>query len=73
MLSATCAASSRVGVSTKTRICFLPILGCVCESLSSSGKVNPAVLPVPVCAAAKTSLPSITVGIACDCMGVGVS
>ena len=36
------------------------------------GKVKPAVLPVPVCAEAKTSLPSKMGGIAFCCIGEGV-
>jgi len=36
------------------------------------GRVNPAVFPVPVCAAAITSRPLITAGIACAWIGDGV-
>ena len=67
--SATCTASSRVGSKTSARTgwragdveafsCF--IMRC------SSGKANAAVLPVPVCAAPITSLPSSTTGMACS-------
>ncbi len=37
------------------------------------GSVKPAVFPVPVCAAARTSLPLRTGGMACAWMGEGVS
>ena len=40
-------------------------------SMSIIGKVNPAVLPVPVCATPNTSRPCSTIGIACSWIGVG--
>jgi hypothetical protein len=40
-------------------------------SSCSIGKVKPAVLPVPVCAAASKSRPARTTGMACAWMGVG--
>jgi len=53
-LSPTCAASSRVGVKMSALTgCFFA--GCLRERSSSSGKVKPAVFPVPVCAPAKIS------------------
>ncbi|CFN81623.1 Uncharacterised protein [Bordetella pertussis] len=45
--------------------------GLVCISRCRMGRVNPAVLPVPVCAAASRSPPCSTSGMACAWMGVG--
>ena len=71
--SATCTASSRVGVSTSART------GCRAgEALAfswfimrcNSGSVKAAVLPVPVCAAPITSRPCSTIGMALAWIGV---
>lgn len=42
-------------------------------SFESSGSVNAAVFPVPVCAMPMTSAPLATFGMALSWMGVGVS
>ena len=39
---------------------------------SKLGNINAAVLPVPVCAAANKSCPAKALGMAADCIGVGV-
>ena len=66
MLSWICAASSRVGVSINALTLFdATLLPLLVERRCNSGKVNPAVLPVPVCAAAIISRPERTAGIAC--------
>ena len=62
IFSCTCAANSLVGVKTKARkgpffCCLVSVKYC------KTGNVNPAVFPVPVCADAKTSLPSKIIGI----------
>ncbi len=67
--SATCAASSRVGQSTRLRgirARARPLLRCVII-----GRTNAAVLPVPVWAMPSTSRPSSADGIAWIWMGVG--
>ena len=62
-LSCTCAANSLVGVSTKTRKGLY--FGClVATKCCKTGKVKPAVFPVPVCAEAKMSFPANICGIA---------
>ena len=48
---------------------LMPLLSCA-ASLLIMGKINAAVFPVPVCAQAIKSLPSIIFGIACSCIGV---
>ena len=67
--SATCSASSRVG----SRISERGMRARAREPfrMSSSGRVNEAVLPVPVCATPSTSRPASTNGIACAWIGVG--
>jgi len=72
MLAQTCSASSRVGTSTRARTELLATGAPVVASSWSSGSANPAVLPVPVCAAAIRSRPARMAGIACVCTGVGV-
>ena len=62
--SFTCAASSRVGTSTKIRGPRL-FDACGVANKLSAGSVNAAVLPVPVCALAIISWPANTSGIAC--------
>ena len=68
--SATWSASSRVG--SRIRLRGMRARARLPERMSSIGKVNPAVLPVPVCAQPSTSRPIRTNGIACAWMGVGV-
>ncbi|KYF81287.1 hypothetical protein BE18_40570 [Sorangium cellulosum] len=70
-LSPTCAASSRVGVSTSTRSPRW-VGAPLCARRCRIGKANAAVLPVPVCAHPRTSLPSRIGGMACCWIGVGV-
>ena len=69
--SFTCAASSRVGVSTKMRGPRL-FDACGVANKLSAGKVNAAVLPVPVWALAIMSRPFKAEGIACACTAVGL-
>src|SRR5205814_1017775 len=59
-LAATCAASSRVGVSTSARGRRPDCVASFCKI----GSTNAAVLPVPVCAPASTSRPASTPGMA---------
>ena len=74
MLSAICNASSRVGLSISARSLFFWFNAAVLRSLinCNKGKVNAAVLPVPVCADASTSLPWRMAGIDLTCISVGV-
>ncbi len=67
--SATCRASSRVG--SRIRLRGMRARAREPERISSIGRVKPAVLPVPVCAAPSTSRPISTTGIACSWIGVG--
>ena len=62
MISKICAASSRVGVKISARM----LLGSADfpRSCCKIGSANAAVLPVPVCADAKTSLPTMIAGMA---------
>ena len=63
-----CWVSSRVGLTTSAR----GDPGRLARPMRSNrGSANAAVLPVPVVAAATTSRPSRTNGIACSCTGVG--
>jgi hypothetical protein len=74
-LSSTCSASSRVGVTMRQRTGWRAGEKLVLDfgaSRCKSGRVKPAVLPVPVCAAPSRSRPASTTGIACAWMGVGV-
>ena len=64
----TCIASSLVG----SRIRALATLACVFCSFSMMGMRKLSVLPVPVWAVARTSLPSRAGGIAPTCTGVSV-
>ena len=64
------AASSRVGVTTSMRG---PCPWRAWPSRSSVGSRKAAVLPVPVCAAAMTSVPARTAGIDAAWTGVGAS
>ena len=66
--SSICWASSRVGVMTSMSG---PSPAPACPRRLSVGSRNASVLPVPVCAAASTSLPASTRGMACACTGVG--
>ena len=70
-VSATCAASSRVGtkISVWTRRGFSRRTA---SQRCSSGSTNAIVLPDPVCAVASTSPPFSTTGMAAACTGVGV-
>jgi hypothetical protein len=76
-LSSTWAASSRVGVRIRARmargdlllVSLLPTASV--DRRCSSGRVKPAVLPVPVCAPASRSPPFSTAGMACCWIGVG--
>src|SRR5438445_8148510 len=61
-------ANSRVGTRTSAAIPGVLSL----RSFSITGIRNASVLPVPVCAVARTSLPSSACGIAAACTGVGV-
>jgi len=74
-LSSICAASSRVGASTRVRIVRRAPIGVLTGGfvLSSCriGSVKPAVLPVPVWAPASRSPPESTTGMAWVWMGVG--
>ena len=69
-LSATCAASSRVG--SKISVRGMRARARPAASLSIIGNVNEAVLPVPVWAMPRTSRPFSTSGMACAWIGVGV-
>ena len=62
-----CAASSRVGVSTRARVRPRGLSSMRC----SSGNTKAAVLPLPVAAQASTSRPSRAGGMAASWMGVG--
>ena len=64
--SVSCIASSRVGVKQTAKTPY----GSVCKR-SSIGRANAAVFPLPVCAAASTSLPSSMGGIHRCWMSVG--
>ena len=64
-------ASSRVGVMTRARG-FLDLASLPASAMRCSvGSVKAQVLPVPVWALARTSLPSSTAGMARACTGVG--
>src|SRR5260370_17166828 len=67
--STACIASSRVGTRTSAAIPGVLSL----RSFSITGIRNASVLPVPVCAVARTSLPSNACGMAAACTGVGVT
>ena len=69
-LSATCAASSRVGSRMSVR--GMRARARPFSSIVSIGSTKAAVLPVPVCAMPSTSRCARTWGIACSWMGVGV-
>ena len=66
-----CAANSRVGVNIKARQ-RLALDDLPANKRCNIGNVKPAVLPVPVWAAAITSRPVIIAGIASACTGDGV-
>ena len=68
--SATCSASSRVG--SRIRLRGMRARARLPDRMSSIGRVNPAVLPVPVCAQPSRSRPISTQGIAWRWIGVGV-
>ena len=70
MLSAICAASSRVGVTTSARMAPRGLSSAA--SCCRMGSTKPAVLPVPVWAQASTSRPASAGGITSRCTGVGV-
>ena len=70
MLSVTCAASSRVGTKISARTLPEWMSFGVSAICCKIGKANAAVLPVPVCAFARISLPRPAAGIACCCTGV---
>jgi hypothetical protein len=70
--SAICVASSCVGTSTSART-GLGDPGGLAASNSSSGRMNAAVFPEPVCADAHTSPPRKIAGIAALCTGVGAA
>ena len=75
-LSSTCIASSRVGTRISTRTGWRAgekLVFAWARIRSRMGSTKAAVLPVPVWAAARTSRPSRTRGIAADWTGVGVS
>src|SRR5436190_10667936 len=63
-------ASSRVGLRIRTFIVF--VRGTAARA-SITGIANARVLPVPVCAVATTSRPSMSGGMACAWTGVGVT
>src|SRR5277367_3797964 len=63
-------ASSRVGLRIRT---FILLVRGTAARDSITGIENASVLPVPVCAVATTSRPSISGGIACAWTGVGVT
>ncbi len=69
-------ASSLVGVTIRLRIHTRSLRhwlsSCVLSSSCSIGRLNDAVLPVPVCAHPKISCPCNATGIDCSCIGVGV-
>jgi hypothetical protein len=70
ILANICAANSLVGVNIKARIglcrnCW------PCDNICRIGNVKPAVFPVPVCADAKTSLPSKIGELLFCCIGDG--
>ena len=69
-LSATCAASSRVGSRISVR--GMRAFARPRASISIMGSVNDAVLPVPVCAMPMMSRPFSTTGMPCAWIGVGV-
>mmetsp|Transcript_161 Transcript_161/g.333 ORF Transcript_161/g.333 Transcript_161/m.333 type:complete len:254 (-) Transcript_161:739-1500(-) len=64
-----CAASSRVGVSTSTRVAGTR--RSACSKRSSTGRRKAAVLPLPVCALPHTSRPLSTAGTQRACTSVG--
>ena len=72
MLSSICKANSLVGVSINA---LIPNLFWFGKSIKCCiiGIEKAAVLPVPVCAVPNKSLCSNAGGIACCCIGVGVS
>ena len=75
-LSSTCIASSRVGTRMSTRTGWRAgekLVFAWSRSRSRIGSTKAAVLPVPVWAAARTSRPSRTSGMAAVWTGVGVS
>src|SRR5579871_594522 len=63
-------ASSRVGLRIRT---FIVLVRGTAARASITGIENARVLPVPVCAVATTSRPSMSGGIACAWTGVGVT
>src|SRR5271155_4617046 len=63
-------ASSRVGLRIRT---FIVLVRGTAARASISGIENARVLPVPVCAVATTSRPSMSGGMACAWTGVGVT
>src|SRR5882757_7592510 len=63
-------ASSRVGLRIRT---FIVLVRGTAASASITGIENARVLPVPVCAVATTSRPSMSGGMACAWTGVGVT
>src|SRR5450631_4525977 len=63
-------ASSRVGLRIRT---FIVLVRGTAARASITGIANARVLPVPVCAVATTSRPSMSGGIACAWTGVGVT
>lgn len=68
-ISSHCAASSRVGVSTSTRVAAMRRWRCTRRS--SAGSRKAAVLPLPVTADAQMSTPRSAAGITAVWMGVG--
>src|SRR3954453_13541821 len=63
-------ASSRVGLRIRT---FIVLVRGTAARASITGIENARVLPVPVCAVATTSRPSMRGGMACAWTGVGVT
>src|SRR5271168_2673461 len=63
-------ASSRVGLRIRT---FIVLVRGTAARASINGIENARVLPVPVCAVATTSRPSMSGGMACAWTGVGVT
>src|SRR5258706_14997387 len=63
-----CSASSRVGVTMRARATLRGPLSNLCKM----GRMNAAVLPVPVCAGPMRSRPRSAAGMAASCMGVAV-
>src|SRR5665213_1321247 len=63
-------ASSRVGLRIRT---FIVLVRGTAARASITGIENARVLPVPVCAVATTSRPSMSGGMACAWTGVGVT